>query len=174
MNFVHYDPATGQSTSWGSMSELTLDNVIAAGDPVIRVTDWPEDFDLRLYDVDLQTKTLVRNSYVISPPEPDPTPTTPPAPPMVISDRQFFQQAAVGGYITQADALAAVQTGFIPAPLQSIVDQISDPNERFAAEMLLSGATMFYRDHPLVAQIGSAFNMTPEQVDTFFLDAMAL
>lgn len=171
MNYVQYDPDTGKFFSCGNMTESTLDSVIEAGHPVIRVTEWPEDFDMRLYDVDLATKSLVRNSYVIPPPEPPPVP---PAPQLVISDRQFFQQAAIEGYISKADALAAVQTGFIPGPLQAIVDQIADADEKFAAQMLLSGATIFYREHWLTDQIGLAMGMTPEQIDAFFTAASTL
>lgn len=91
-----------------------------------------------------------------------------------ISDRQFFQQAAIEGFITQEEALAAVQTGTIPASLQAIVDTIQDPNEKFAAKMLLAGATTFQRNHPLTEAVGQAFGKTSEQVNTFFKDASLL
>lgn len=167
MNYVQYDPTTGQSTSWGFMNEDTLDLVMSEGHPVTRVTDWPEDFDLRLYDVDLETKQLVRNSNTLPPPGPPPIPPLP----LIISDRQFFQQAALEGYITQEDALLAVQTGYIPSPLQAIVDQITIPTEKFNAQMLLSGATSFYREHPLTEMIGATFGMSSEQIDEFWIEA---
>lgn len=173
MNFLQYDPETGKAFSFGKMEEETLDDVIASGNPVIRVDQWPADFDIRLYDVDLSTKALVRNSYVIPEPTPEPTPE-PLAPQLVISDRQFFQQAALDGYISQSDALSAVQTGFIPPAIQAVIDTITDPTEKFNATMLVSGATVFNRNHPLVNAIGSAFSMTPEQIDSFFERAMAL
>lgn len=170
MNFVNYDPETGKLISRGSVEVSTLEEVIAMGEPILHITDWPEDFDLRLYDVDLATKTLVRNGHTLEEFEPPP----PPMPPLVISDRQFYQQAALDGYITREDALAAVQTGFVPAPLQTIVDAITDETERFNTQMLLSGATIFYRDHPLTNQIGSAFGKSPQEMDQFFLAAAAL
>jgi len=40
--------------------------------------------------------------------------------------------------------------------------------ERFAAEMLLSGATEFRRDHELTAAIGAARGMTDTEIDDFF------
>ena len=100
----------------------------------------------------------------------------PPSPPVPqsISDRQFFQQLAVQGTISQDEALSAVKVGHIPAPLQSIVDAIVDPSRAFAAQMLLSGATTFLRDHPLTIAIGAAQGMTPVQIDAFFQDAAAL
>ncbi|MFC7399604.1 hypothetical protein ACFQU1_20535 [Chelatococcus sp. GCM10030263] len=99
---------------------------------------------------------------------------SPPAPVPDISDRQFFQQLAIDGTITQEEALAAVKTGAIPASLQTIVDGIQDPAARFAAEMLLSGATTFERSHPLTDAIGQATGRTPEQVDDFFRSAARL
>lgn len=102
-----------------------------------------------------------------------PAPYAPP-PPQTISDRQFFQQAAIDGLITQAEALAAVQTGTIPASLQAIVDGIADADQRFAATMLLAGATVFERYHPLTEAVGAAFGWTSAQIDTFFTQAAGL
>lgn len=100
---------------------------------------------------------------------------TPPLPvPQVISDRQFFQQAAVEGLITQEEALAAVQTGAIPAALQVVVDSISDPDQKFAATMLLSGATQFERHHPLTEVVGQSLGWDAEQIDEFFRQAAQL
>lgn len=103
-------------------------------------------------------------------------PLPPPAPPVPvsISDRQFFQQLAIEGTITQADSLAAVKTGVLPAPLAAIIADIEDPEERFAAEMLLSGATIFERGHPLTDRIAAARGKTPGQTDDFFRAAGAL
>lgn len=92
----------------------------------------------------------------------------------VISDRQFYQQAYIKGFISHDDALQAVRTGYIPQALQSIIDTIQDPTEKFNAEMLLSGAVEFKRDHPLTSVIGSAFNMTETDIDMFFEDASKL
>jgi hypothetical protein len=91
-----------------------------------------------------------------------------------ISDRQFFQQAAVMGLITQDEALQAVKVGAIPAALQSIVDAITDPNAKFAATMLLAGATVFQRDNALTNQVGVAMGWTSAQLDDFFLAAALL
>ena len=91
-----------------------------------------------------------------------------------ISDRQFFQQAAIMGLITREEALAAVKTGAIPAALSAVVNTIPDADAKFAAEMLLSGATTFQRHHPFTEAVGAAMGMTSEQVDQFFLAAGAL
>lgn len=94
--------------------------------------------------------------------------------PQIISDRQFFQQAAIDGIITQAEALAAVKTGDIPVVLQAIVDAIPDEMQKFAAVMLLSGATTFTRDHPLTETVGQALGWSSIQIDNFFLSAALL
>lgn len=94
--------------------------------------------------------------------------------PPIISDRQFFQQAAVAGIITQAEALDAVKIGAIPAVLQSIVDGIPDADQRFAATMLLAGATTFERSHPFTDAVGAALGWTSQQVDGFFIAAAQL
>lgn len=92
----------------------------------------------------------------------------------IISDRQFFQMLAMTGTITQQEALDAVKTGSIPGAIQTMVDAIEDDDERFVAQMLLSGATTFRRDHPITSQIGAAQGMTEQQIDEFFVAASQL
>ena len=104
----------------------------------------------------------------------DPYIAPPPPVPRSISDRQFFQQLALVGTITQAEALSAVKVGTIPGALQGFVDGIKEPEQKFAANMLLAGATVFERDHPLTEAIGAAQGMSPDQVDAFFTAAAAL
>lgn len=93
--------------------------------------------------------------------------------PQTISDRQFFQQLAIAGVITQEEALAAVKTGDIPSAPSGFIAALDDA-ARFNAEMLLSGATVFQRNHPLTDAIAAAQGMTPAQVDDFFRAAAAL
>lgn len=106
---------------------------------------------------------------VIAPYEPPPPP-----PPVLadISDRQFFQALASPAYgiITMAEALAAVRTGVLPPALAAIVAAIDDEQDRFAAEMMLSGATTFQRHHPLVEAVAAAMSppWTALQVNAFW------
>lgn len=90
-----------------------------------------------------------------------------------ISDRQFFQQLALGGIITQAEALAAVKTGTMPAALQALIEALP-ADQRFGAQMIVSGATIFQRHHPMTDAIGASYGWKPEQIDTFFIAASAL
>ncbi len=96
--------------------------------------------------------------------------------PQVISDRQFFQQLAVMGKIPKSEALAAVKTGTIPTDLQSIINLIADDDLKFEADMLLSGATQFYRDNAFVSMIGAMLDppMTSADLDQFWLAAAQL
>jgi hypothetical protein len=89
----------------------------------------------------------------------------PPPVPETISDRQFAQVLAIDGLITQAEALAWVKGGTVPASIQSVVDGIADASAKFGAQMLLSGATSFNRSHPMVTQLGTSLGMTPAQID---------
>lgn len=106
-------------------------------------------------------------------PDPYVTPIVIEPVPETISDRQFFQQLAIAGVISQEEALAAVKTGDIPAALSGFIAALDDA-ARFNAEMLLSGATIFARNHPLTDAIAAAQGMKPEQVDDFFRAAAAL
>lgn len=103
-----------------------------------------------------------------------PNPYVPPIIVPVISRRQFFQQAAVEGLITQDEAVFAVSTGAIPAVLQTIVSDLEDAQQQFAVKMLLSGATVFERTHPLTVAIADSFGWTDAKVNQFFTQASGL
>ncbi len=84
--------------------------------------------------------------------------------PAEISDRQFFQGLALRGLISQAEALAAVGTGTLPAAFEALIGQLSS-EDQFAARMLLSGATSFQRTNPLVDTLGAMLDMSPAEID---------
>lgn len=85
----------------------------------------------------------------------------------IISDRQFFQGLAIQGEITQEEALAAVKTGDLPQRLEDYIAQLPTADQ-FTARMLLSGATTFQRNHPMVAIMGDMIAMTSAELDTFW------
>ena len=103
---------------------------------------------------------------------PDPVAPSNPVP-SAISDRQFFQQLAVQGVITQDEALAAVKTGDIPPALKQVIDSLP-PGRQFEATMIISGATTFLRSHPLTVAIGAACDWTTDQIDVLFRAAAVL
>lgn len=100
-------------------------------------------------------------------------PTAPAAGLPAVSDRQFFQALALAGTITQAEALAAVMTGTLPAGIEAAVAALPEA-ERFAARMLLSGATTFERGHPMVAQLGAALGYDAAALDALWREAATL
>lgn len=87
--------------------------------------------------------------------------------PFSISDRQFFQQLAIAGSITEEEALEAVKTGGLPPTLMALVEQLPE-EQKFSAKMLLCGATIFQRRHPLTEQLGQAMGYTSRQIDDLF------
>ena len=91
-----------------------------------------------------------------------------------ISHRQFYQALALQDLISKSAALAAVQHGTIPEMLAGLLSHISDPNEHFAAEMLLSSATEFRRTDPLVSRFGAAAGLTPQDLDQLWHVAATL
>ncbi|MEI9917108.1 MAG: hypothetical protein WDN29_16395 [Methylovirgula sp.] len=98
----------------------------------------------------------------------------PPAPvPSSISRRQFFQQLATQGIITQAEALAAVQTGAIPTELSTLVSALPAAAQ-FAAQMKISGASDFLLTDPLTQELATAYGWTTAQVDALWTAAAAL
>lgn len=92
--------------------------------------------------------------------------------PQLISDRQFFQQLAIAGIITEEEALAA-NAAVIPSAILTIINGL--PAEiQFSVKMLISGATVFEREHPMTEAIGAAYGWTANQIDDFFRAAAQL
>jgi hypothetical protein len=93
--------------------------------------------------------------------------------PATISDRQFFQQLAVMGLITENEALAYVQTGTLPAAFLGFIDQLPE-DQRFDAKMKLTGANSFHRNNLLVNAFATMCGMTPDQADEIWRKAASL
>jgi hypothetical protein len=89
-----------------------------------------------------------------------------------ISNRQFFHALALTHEITKDEALVAVQ-GKLPARITQILDELPE-DQRFSAQMLLSGATQFERHHPLVESLADALGWKPEEVDALWILAGSL
>ncbi|QRE77755.1 hypothetical protein F1D61_11285 [Methylobacterium aquaticum] len=64
-------------------------------------------------------------------------------------------------------------TGQLPAPIAAAVEALPEA-ERFAARMLLSGATAFERGHPMVAQLGAALGYDAAALDALWRQAATL
>lgn len=95
--------------------------------------------------------------------------------PEVISDRQFFQELAALGEISQDEALAAVQIGAIPARLATAINTLP-AQARFSAKMQVSGAVTFHRHHPTTLALAQAMSppWSSDQLDTLWAAAALL
>lgn len=95
--------------------------------------------------------------------------------PTTISRRQFWQQLAVDGDITEDEALAAID-GVIPDKLAKAIDALPDDAMRFSAKMLLKGAGDFLRSNPMVDVLAApaALNRDAAALDVFWIAAAAL
>jgi hypothetical protein len=90
-----------------------------------------------------------------------------------ITDVQFFHALALAGTITQDEALAAVQTGTLPAAMLAAIAQLP-ADQRFAAELKIAGDTIFHRNHPLVDALAAKLGWTAQQADDLWRSAAAL
>jgi hypothetical protein len=102
-----------------------------------------------------------------------PPPPPPLQPHLFLSHRQFYEVAAVKGAITQGEALDAVRHGTIPEKIAIVVNQLP-ADQRFHAEMLLSGASTFDRNHPMTDAIGHALGYSDEEMDEIWKLGMTL
>lgn len=135
--------------------------------------DWRSPEGGALIEVGPDTPLLIGGYYRDGIYTPPPAPDLPAPPgPSSISDRQFFHQLAIVGIITQDDALAA-NAAVIPPPLLAIIDAMP-AEQQFAAKMLVSGATVFERQHPMTIAIGTAYGWNDAQIDDFFRAAATL
>ena len=120
-----------------------------------------------IWDATLSGDFAPIGEYVPPSPEPEATPDE-------ISRRQFFQYLAVLEIITRQEALAALQSGAIPAPLQAIIDELPSEDDRFEAQMFIIGAQNFNRLHWLTDRVRLAMQWTLEQRDYFWREASKL
>ena len=67
--------------------------------------------------------------------------------------------------------LHGVTNATLDATVDAVLSQIADPGERDDAETLWLYSVSIRRDHPLVAAVGVALNLTPEQIDDVFRTA---
>lgn len=118
-----------------------------------------------------EAKSLAQSMGSALPNEPDPEPVEWAA--GSISDRQFAQQLAVLGTITEAEALAWAARGDLPEAMEAAIAALPE-SDRFAARMLLSSATTYERSHPLVPVLGGLLGYDAEEIDDLWHAAAQL
>lgn len=105
----------------------------------------------------------------------DPSEPAVPAMPIahIISDRQMAQALALAHVITEDEALAWAARGDLPARLSTAIASLPS-EQRFPARMLLSSATTYERDHPLVPALGAMLGYDAAALDALWVSAAAL
>jgi len=86
-----------------------------------------------------------------------------------ITMRQFYQQAAIAGYISNDEALAAI-TGTIPDNIAAMLADLP-ADEAFDDKMLLKSGDIIAYDNPLVDQIGQIWGIDKDGEKEFFENA---
>lgn len=95
--------------------------------------------------------------------------------PEIISDRQFAQQLAMLGTITEAEAIAWAARGDLPEALeQAIATLPTEGGVKFAARMLLTSATTYERSHPMTAALGAILGYDAADLDDLWRAAALL
>lgn len=100
-------------------------------------------------------------------------PAREPAVPEEISDRQFAQQLAVVGTITETEALAWASRGDLPSALEVAIGALPE-DEQFSARMLLASATTYHRSLSLADALGTLMGYSPEDLDELWRAAAEL
>jgi hypothetical protein len=103
----------------------------------------------------------------------EPPAPPPPAIPDSISDRQFAHGLWKRGIITVEEAKAFVMVGQMPVALAALVATLP-ADVRDDAEILISGATVFARNHPFTEILASAFGWSSADTDDFWRYAASL
>jgi len=95
------------------------------------------------------------------------------APPTPIPDltaRQFLSALTLQNIITEAEAM---NRSVIPAAIAAVFDTLP-PSYATVARITWANMTVVPRQDPLVDALGASMNMTPAQIDTFFMQASAI
>lgn len=87
--------------------------------------------------------------------------------PASVSRRQLLLALTQMGLITGDEALAAAQTGAVPAAVHGVFDNMQ-PSDKLDAQITWASMSVAERDHPLVAALASANEMSSDDIDDFF------
>jgi hypothetical protein len=104
--------------------------------------------------------------YVPPPPAPPPVPDT-------ISRRQLLIALAAAGFISAEEALAAAQTGAVPAAIAGIFDLLP-AEQALAARITWATMTEVYRKDPLIGAIAGALDLDEATMDAIARQAASL
>jgi hypothetical protein len=112
-------------------------------------------------------------AWLGAPNTPRPAPTPSIVVPSQVTRRQFFQAAAQEGLITQAEALALLATGAMPASLASAIAALPGA-QQFTAQMAVLGDQTFERSSAIVVALATVMKKTSADLDALFTLAASL
>jgi len=93
--------------------------------------------------------------------------------PQNVSARQFYQQLAIYGEITQQEALDVVRAGILPPLIADFIASLP-ADQQFSAQMQFSGGIAMPRHEPLIEQFLAWDQWTSAEADNLFRDASKL
>jgi len=93
--------------------------------------------------------------------------------PIGLTQRQFHQELAVRGLITEQEALDAVKIGTVPAEIQAFIDTLPT-EEQFAAKMKFAAEPTVSRYDSVIEQFGKYQGWTTAELNDFWRSAAAL
>lgn len=70
--------------------------------------------------------------------------------------------------------LGLLASGITTAQIETVIAAIGNPLEREMAQIEWADASTYERHHPLVDQIGTVMDLTPEQIDAMWVAAATL
>ncbi len=70
--------------------------------------------------------------------------------------------------------LGLIAAGISLASVEATIAGIEDATDREIAQVEWEYASQFQRDHPLIEQVGTALELTPEQIDAAWLAAVEM
>lgn len=97
-----------------------------------------------------------------------PPPPPPPAIPESVDRRQILTGLALVGWITEAEAEAALTIGARPAAVDAVINALPE-DQRFHARMKWAGFKNAYRDDDMVAALAAIEGKTAQEIDEFFV-----
>lgn len=100
------------------------------------------------------------------------SPPPPPQPevPAEVARRQILTALGILGWITEAEAEAALATGARPAVVDAVIAQMPE-GDQFGARMKWIGFQKAYRDDDMVAALALATSRTGADIDHLFIIA---
>lgn len=97
-----------------------------------------------------------------------PPPPLPPTIPDFVDRRQILTGLALVGWITEAEAEAALTTGARPVAVDTVINSLPEEHQ-FHARMKWAGFRNAYRNDEMVAALAAVEGKSEQEIDAFFI-----